>query len=139
MYKKHIYDLIFIFNILASGILGSIVFLSSINQNFLHSALAISNSTITYNTQNTNSDTSIDTNNSIPTAKSVFNTGIMSLPTLVSGYIIDIPDEAHHPLSDNKTMSLKNAHYIPSNLVIPSGTVIAFVHGDPNHIHSEIN
>jgi hypothetical protein len=30
-----------------------------------------------------------------------------------------------------------NAHYLPSNLVIPSGASIAFVHGDPNHIHSE--
>jgi hypothetical protein len=62
----------------------------------------------------------------------------MSLPASVSGFIIDIPDEAHHPLTDNKTMSLKNAHYIPSTFVIPSGTAIAFVHGDPNHIHSEI-
>jgi hypothetical protein len=49
----------------------------------------------------------------------------MSLSDSVSGFIIYIPDEAHHPLTDNKTMSLKNAHYIPSNLIIPSGTAIA--------------
>lgn len=34
-------------------------------------------------------------------------------------------------------ISSANAHYFPSNFVIPSETSIAFVHGDPNHIHSE--
>ena len=126
-YKRHNYDFIFIFGIFASSILGLAVFLlSSINQNFLDSALAINKSTIDDARQNTNNDTNSINKNSIPTAKSVFDTGTMSLPTSVSA------------LSDNKTMSLKNAHYIPSNLVIPSGTAIAFVHGDPNHIHSEI-
>ncbi len=46
-------------------------------------------------------------------------------------------DEAHHVETDNLVISSANAHYLPSNLVIPSGTSIAFVHGDPNHIHSE--
>jgi plastocyanin len=55
-----------------------------------------------------------------------------------SGVIISLPDEAHHPDSDNLAISPANAHYLPSNLVIPSGTAIAFVHGDPNHEHSEI-
>jgi hypothetical protein len=140
-YKRHNYNLIFIFSILILGILASAVFLSAFNQNFLYSALAVSKkSTINDSPQNINSDTSSNSNNnnSIPTAKSVFDTGTMSLPNSVSGFIIYIPDEAHHPLTDNKTVSLKNAHYIPSNLVIPSGTAIAFVHGDPNHIHSEI-
>jgi hypothetical protein len=27
---------------------------------------------------------------------------------------------------------------IPTNLVIPRGTSIAFIHGDPNHVHVEI-
>ena len=27
---------------------------------------------------------------------------------------------------------------LPSNLTIPSGTSIAYVHGDPNHVHVEI-
>jgi hypothetical protein len=137
-YNKHDYNLIFIF---ISVVLVSVVSVSTFNQNFLYSALAISKSTINDNPQNTNGDTSSisDNNiNGIPTAESVFDTGRMSLPAQVSGFIIYIPDEAHHPLTDNKTMSLKNAHYIPSNLVIPSGTAIAFVHGDPNHIHSEI-
>lgn len=74
----------------------------------------------------------------VPDAKSVFNTGMLSLPPTVKGFIIYIPDEAHHPPSDNKTISPSNANYIPTNLVIPTGTSIAFVHGDPNHIHVEI-
>jgi plastocyanin len=74
----------------------------------------------------------------VPDAKSVFNIGMLSLPPTVKGFIIYIPDEAHHPPSDNKTISPSNANYIPTNLVIPTGTSIAFVHGDPNHIHVEI-
>ncbi len=71
-------------------------------------------------------------------SQSVFNTGAISLPSTVKGFIIYIPDEAHHPPTDNKTISAKNANYIPTSLIIPKGTAIAFVHGDPNHIHVEI-
>jgi hypothetical protein len=58
----------------------------------------------------------------------------MSLPSSVRGFIVYIRDEA----TDNKTISKQNANNIPTNLVIPKGTAIAFVHGDPNHIHAEI-
>jgi hypothetical protein len=139
-YKKHNYDLIFS-SFFILGIIALAVFLSSsLNQSFMYSALAISKPAVTGSPQNINSDTNSisGNNNSIPTAKSVYDTGTMSLPASVSGFIIYIPDESHHPLTDNKTMSLKDAHYIPSNLVTPSGTAIAFIHGDPNHIHSEI-
>jgi len=74
----------------------------------------------------------------VPDAKAVFNTGVLSLPSTVKGFIVYIPDEAHHPPTDNKTISPNNANYIPTNLAIPRGTSIAFVHGDPNHIHVEI-
>ena len=133
-YKKHNFSFFIL------GIIASAVFLSSFNQSFLHCALAIGKPAVTNIPQNINgSMSSISNNNySIPTAKSVYDTGAMSLPASASGFIIYILDESHHPLTDNKTMSLKNAHYIPSNLVIPSGTAIAFVHGDPNHTHSEI-
>ncbi|HEY7082260.1 MAG TPA: hypothetical protein VH500_21420, partial [Nitrososphaeraceae archaeon] len=43
-------------------------------------------------------------------AKSVFNTGMLSLPPTVKGFIVYIPDEAHHPPSDNKTISPNNAN-----------------------------
>lgn len=73
-----------------------------------------------------------------PDAKSVFSTGSLSLPSSVKAFIVYIPDEAHHLSSDNKTISANNANYIPTNLVVPRGTAIAFVHGDPNHVHVEI-
>jgi hypothetical protein len=86
-----------------------------------------------------NAAAAADTNNdNISTAKSVYNTGTMSLPPSVKGVIIYIPDEAHEPLKENRTISIKNAHYIPSNLVVSAGTSIAFIHGDPNHVHTEI-
>lgn len=61
--------------------------------------------------------------NEMPTAQSVFDTGVMSLPSSVKGFLIYIPDEAHHP---------------PTHLTIPKGTGITFVHGDPGHVHIEL-
>jgi plastocyanin len=77
-------------------------------------------------------------NLAIPSAKSVFETGTMLLPSSIKGFIISLPDETHEPDTANKTISHKNAHYLPTNLIIPNGTAIAYVHGDPNHIHVEI-
>src|SRR6476659_10464150 len=72
---------------------------------------------------------------SIPTAQSVYDTGVMSLPSSVKGVIVFIPDEAHHPASDDETISPKNPNYLPTTLEIPEGTEIAFVHDDPSHVH----
>jgi hypothetical protein len=71
-------------------------------------------------------------NNNIPSAKSVFDTGTISLPSSAKGFVISLPDETHKLDTSNKTISQQNAHYLPTDLVIPSGTAIAFVHGDPN-------
>ncbi|HZI71424.1 MAG TPA: hypothetical protein VFD60_09710 [Nitrososphaeraceae archaeon] len=76
-------------------------------------------------------------NNNIPNAKVLYETGTMSLPTSVKGFIINLPDETHELDTANKTISHQNAHYLPTNLAIPSGTAIAFIHGDPNHTHIE--
>ena len=73
----------------------------------------------------------------VPSAQSVYGTGTMALPSSVKGVIIAIPDEGHHPLADQKTISLKNPSYLPSNVIAPSGASIAFVHGDPGHVHVE--
>lgn len=86
---------------------------------------------------NSNADSAL-TSVAVPDAKSVFNTGMLSLPSTAKGFIVYIPDEAHHPPTDDKTISPNNANYIPTNLAIPRGASIAFVHGDPNHIHVEI-
>jgi plastocyanin len=80
------------------------------------------------NMTNTSSD-------SIPTAQSVYDTGVMSLPSSVKGVIIFIPDEAHHPASDDKTISPKSPNYLPTTLKVPEGTEVAFIHDDPSHIH----
>jgi hypothetical protein len=89
------------------------------------------------NKSNSTADITL-TSKGVSDAKSVYNTGTLSLPSSVKGFIIYIPDEAHHLSSDNKTISANNANYIPTNLVVPRGTSIAFVHGDPNHVHVEI-
>ena len=96
-----------------------------------------SNSSPNVNAQGTNTNGPNNNNNggAIPSAQSVYETGTMALPSTVGGVIISIPDEGHHPLSDQKTISLKNPSYVPSNLIVPSGTSIAYVHGDPNHVH----
>ena len=62
----------------------------------------------TTTTNNTSSD-------SIPTAQSVYDTGVMSLPTSVKGVIVFIPDEAHHPASDEKENKPKESQLSPND------------------------
>lgn len=109
--------------------LTTILFLSIFANNSVHSQTTDKSNSIVGSTL---------TNVTAPDAKSVFNTGTLSLPSTVKGFIVYLPDEAHHLSSDNKTISSNNANYIPTNLVVPRGTSIAFVHGDPNHIHVEM-
>ena len=75
---------------------------------------------------------------SIPDAKYVYETGTMSLAASVKSFIIMIPDEAHHPPEDDKTISPKNPNFLPTTLEVLDGTELAFVHGDPSHTHVEI-
>jgi len=84
---------------------------------------------------NTNGPSNNNNGGGVPSAQSVYETGTMALPSTVSGVIVSIPDEGHHPISDQKTISLKNPSYLPSNVIVPSGASIAFVHGDPQHVH----
>lgn len=106
-----------------------ILFVSTLAINLAYSQIA--------DNSNSNAGSAL-TSIAVPDAKLVFNTGMLSLPPTVKGFIVYLPDEAHHPPSDNKTISPNNANYIPTNLLVPRGTSIAFVHGDPNHIHIEI-
>ncbi|MGN6629857.1 MAG: cupredoxin domain-containing protein [Candidatus Nitrosocosmicus sp.] len=71
-------------------------------------------------------------------AQSIHDTGKLVVIPSFSGVIISLPDETHHPDSDNLQINPQNGHYLPENLVIPSGTAVAFAHGDPNHVHTEI-
>lgn len=77
------------------------------------------------------------TNNNL-LAQSIHDTGKLVVIPSFSGVIISLPDETHHPDSDSLQINPKNGHYLPENLVIPSGTAVAFAHGDPNHVHTEI-
>lgn len=95
------------------------------------SNFGLTDDTSTVSTTTTNNTSS----GSIPTAQSVYDTGVMSLPSSVKGVIVFIPDEAHHPASDDKTISPKNPNYLPTTLEVPEGTEIAFVHDDPSHVH----
>jgi NhaP-type Na+/H+ or K+/H+ antiporter len=99
-YKKHDNNSVFICSNVIPVIVASIILLSAFNQNFLYSALAIGKSTIDDNPTNTKSDTS-SISSSIPNAKSVFDTGTMSLPASISGFIIYIPDESHTSTNTN--------------------------------------
>ena len=92
----------------------------------------ISNTTVSKTSAESNIASSSD---SMPSAQSVYDTGVMSLPVSVKAAIIFIPDEAHHPPADVKTISPKNPNYLPGTLVVPEGTEVAFAHDDPNHIH----
>jgi hypothetical protein len=75
-------------------------------------------------------------NGNIPSAQSVYETGTMVLPSAVKGVIISIPDEGHESPTADNIISSKNPSYLPTSLVIPTGTSIAFVHGDPGHVHT---
>ena len=104
------------------------------------SAISYAQNILTPNNQFNNNSSSLSNDStsspgSIPNAQSVYDTGIMSLPASVKGVIIFIPDEAHHPPADDKTISPKNPNYLPSTLEIPQGTEVAFVQDDPNHVH----
>jgi hypothetical protein len=109
-------------------LMSLIVVVSSIYTNILPRVSALS-------TSNTNATT---TGNNLPTAQSIFDTGIMSLPQSVKGFLMYILDEAHHPPSDDKMISPQNANYILTHLIMPKGTAISFVHGDPGHVHIEL-
>ncbi|MGI0023354.1 MAG: hypothetical protein ACRD9Q_10905, partial [Nitrososphaeraceae archaeon] len=78
---------------------------------------------ITYaQTNSASNNGSTSSSDSIPTAQSIYDTGVMSLPISVRAAIIFIPDEAHHPPTDDKTISPKNPNYLPSTLIVPEGT-----------------
>jgi plastocyanin len=118
----------------------SIIHISSIISNSLTLNKVFAQTSLSSSSSSSSLSSSSEKNSNgiIPSAKSVFDTGTVSLPSSVKGFIISLPDETHEFDSSNRTISHQNAHYLPSNLVIPStGTAVAFVHGDPNHIHVE--
>jgi len=71
-------------------------------------------------------------NRTMPTAESVHISETMKVPSSVGTFVILIPNEAHENWSDekHKLITDKNSYYLPTNLIIPNGTAIVFLHAD---------
>lgn len=82
---------------------------------------------VTYATTNTNTNT-----NNVPTAEVVHSSESMKVPPSVGTFVILIPNEAHENWSDekHKLITDKNSYYVPTNLIVPNGTAIVFLHAD---------
>lgn len=50
----------------------------------------------------------------------------------VGTFVILIPNEAHENWSDeqHKLITDRNSYYVPTNLILPNGTAIVFLHAD---------
>ena len=120
--------------IIAAGNLNPLTYAQT-NSPFDNGSTSDASTVSTMTASQTNTTANNTSSDSIPTAQSVYDTGVMALPSSVKGIIIFIPDEAHHLASDDKTISPKNPNYLPTTLEVPEGTEIAFVHDDPSHIH----
>ena len=68
----------------------------------------------------------------MPTAESVHISETMKVPSSVGTFVILIPNEAHENWSDekHKLITDKNSYYLPTNLIVPNGTAIVFLHAD---------
>jgi plastocyanin len=108
---------------------------AQVNTSFDNNSSSNMTNVSSLSTEQRDISTNVTGSNSIPTAQSIFDSGTMTLPSSVKGVIIFIPDEAHHPPADQKTISPKNPNYLPNTLEIPEGTEVAFVHNDPGHVH----
>lgn len=71
-------------------------------------------------------------NSSIPSAESVYASESMKIPPSVGTFVILIPNESHENWSDekHKLITDRNSYYVPTNLVVPNGTSIVFLHAD---------
>ena len=71
-------------------------------------------------------------NDTGPNAQSVYQTESMNVPPSVGTFVWYIVDEAHENTATQpwKHVSDHNGIYIPTNLVIPQGTAIAFLDAD---------
>ena len=93
--------------------------------------LLIESSTL-ISTPTTYATPNLDTAGSIPSAEVVHSSESMKIPPSVGTFVILIPNEAHENWSDekHKLITNRNSYYIPTNLIIPNGTAIVFLHAD---------
>jgi len=71
-------------------------------------------------------------NTTIPTAESIYLSESMKIPPSAGTFVILIPNEAHENWSDekHKLITDKNSYYVPTNLIVPNGTALVFLHAD---------
>jgi hypothetical protein len=68
----------------------------------------------------------------VSSAEVVHSSESLKVPPTVGTFVILIPNEAHENWSDekHKLITDKNSYYLPTNLIVPSGTALVFLHGD---------
>jgi len=68
----------------------------------------------------------------ISSAEVVHSSESMIVPPSVGTFVILIPNEAHENWSDeqHKLITDKNSYYVPTNLAVPNGTALVFLHAD---------
>ena len=88
---------------------------------------------VTYQMPNVTYATSTSNiSDSIPSAEVVHSSESMKVPPFVGTFVILIPNEAHENWSDeqHKLITDKNSYYVPTNLIVPNGTALVFLHAD---------
>jgi hypothetical protein len=68
----------------------------------------------------------------ISSAEVVHSSELIKVPPSVGTFVILIPNEAHENWLDekHKLITDKNSYYVPTNLVVPMGTTLVFLHAD---------
>jgi hypothetical protein len=91
-----------------------------------YSVIACSSPALVYASTPTSRD------NTIPMAEDVHSSESMKIPPSVGTFVILIPNEAHENWSDekHKLITDKNSYYVPTNLIVPNGTALVFLHAD---------
>jgi len=71
-------------------------------------------------------------NSTIALAESLHVSESLEVAPSVGTFVILIANEAHENWSDekHKLITDKNSYYLPTNLIVPNGTAIAFLHAD---------
>ena len=87
---------------------------------------------LTYASLSTLQSTTTENTTIIPSAEFVYKSESMKIPPSVGTFVILIPNEAHESWSDekHKLITDKNSYYVPTNLIVPNGTSIVFLHAD---------
>ena len=103
--------------------------------NLITLVILILSGTISLLTEGTTTTYATSTSNIagyIPSAEVVHSSESMKVPPSVGTFVILIPNEAHENWSDeqHKLITDRNSYYIPTNLIIPNGTAMVFLHAD---------